>query len=72
MPNFLHFLNAKKNYAIYVNAKIKYFIYIYTYKPGNLPAFMHISQKKKFSTFTCFEKNQSSLHFINKKAELST
>jgi hypothetical protein len=52
MPNFLnfgsiYFLNAKKITAFYVNARIKYFICIYTYKPGNLPAFMHISQKKK-------------------------
>ena len=44
----------KKITAIYVNARIKYFICIYTYKPKNLPAFMHISQKKKknFSAFT--------------------
>ena len=66
---------SKKITAIYVNAKIRYFICIYAYKPENLPAFMHISQKYIYSLCLhiyiliyiplLFEKNQSTLSIIS-------
>jgi hypothetical protein len=43
---------SEKITAIYVNARKKYFLCIYMYKPENLPAFIHISQKKILSAFT--------------------
>jgi hypothetical protein len=53
----------KKITAIYVNARKKYSLCIYMYKPENLPAFIHISQKKIFICVyisNCFKKNQIS------------
>jgi hypothetical protein len=49
--------------AIYVNARKNYSLCIYTYKPENLPSFIHLSQKIIIiiiCVYNCFKKNQIS------------